>query len=199
MGSEVMGFFWFLFDVLYGVMDLGLLWFKDWKGGKEVLRKVFLDMFVLVGYEEILDFDMEEKFSFFLRKEFIIKLEGELLEWEWQRIEQFWGFVFKFFGMSLFMILVKYIFLVWDGRRLEFKFDKSKLFQLKNDMGLECGYKVLVKEVKKFNFWFIFKFKIDLLEEKLDVIFQNFFLKFRFQVRLKLIFFFKIELFQGED
>lgn len=83
MGSEVMGFFWFLFDVLYGVMDLGLLWFKDWKGGKEVLRKVFLDMFVLVGYEEILDFDMEEKFSFFLRKEFIIKLEGELLEWEW--------------------------------------------------------------------------------------------------------------------
>lgn len=78
IGSEVMGFFRFLFEVFFGVVDFGMVWFKDWKGGKEVLRKAFLDMFSCVGYEEISDFDLEEKFSFFFRKEFIMKSEEEV-------------------------------------------------------------------------------------------------------------------------
>ncbi|XP_019596854.1 SH3 and PX domain-containing protein 2B isoform X2 [Rhinolophus sinicus] len=184
-GSEAIGPSRPLPDAPHGAMDSGMPWSKDWKGGKEVLRKASLDMSSCAGYEEISDPDLEEKPSLPPRKESIIKSEGELQERERQRMEQLRGSSPKPPGMILPMIPAKHNPPARDGRRPEPKPDKSKLFQLKNEMGLECGHKVLAKEVKKPNLRPISKSKADPLEEKPEATPQNPFLKSKPQVRPK--------------
>ncbi|XP_012415557.1 SH3 and PX domain-containing protein 2B [Trichechus manatus latirostris] len=184
-GSEAVGPSRPLPEAPHSGVDCGMPWSKDWKGSKEVLRKASADMSASAGYEEISDPDLEEKPSLPPRKESIIKSEGELQERERQRLEQLRGSSPKPPGMILPMIPAKHAPLARDSRRPEPKPDKSKLFQLKNEMGLECGHKVLAKEVKKPNLRPISKAKADPPEEKPEAVPQNPFLKSKPQVRPK--------------
>ncbi|XP_012861365.1 SH3 and PX domain-containing protein 2B [Echinops telfairi] len=169
----------------HGGLDPGGPWSRDWKGGKEVLRKVSADMCAAAGYEEISALDLEEKPSLPPRKESIIKSEGELQERERQRLEQLRGSSPKPPGMILPLTPAKHAPPARDSRKPEPKPDKSKLLQLKNEMGLECGHKVLAKEVKKPNLRPISKAKAEPPEEKPEAGPQNPFLKSRPQVRPK--------------
>eukprot|EP00069_Balaena_mysticetus_P004641 bmy_04512T0 len=182
-GSEAVGPARPLPDAPHGAVDSAMPWSKDWKGGKEVPRKASSDTSSCAGYEEISDPDLEEKPSLPPRKESIIKSEGELQER--QRMEQLRGSSPKPPGMILPMIPTKYTPPARDSRRPEPKPDKSKLFQLKNEMGLECGHKVLAKEVKKPNLRPVSKSKADPPEEKPEAVPQNPFLKSKPQVRPK--------------
>ncbi|KAM4826672.1 SH3 and PX domain-containing protein 2B [Thomomys bottae] len=183
----------------HGTVDSGMLWSKDWKGGKEVLRKASSDMSASAGYEEISDPNLEEKPSLPPRKESIIKSEGALLERERQRMEQHRASSPKPPGTILPMVPAKHSPPARDSRKTEPKPDKSKLFQLKNDMGLECGHKVLIKEVRKPNLRPISKSKAEPPEEKPGAAPQNPFLKSRPQVRPKPCPSPRTEPAQGED
>ncbi|XP_004587480.2 SH3 and PX domain-containing protein 2B [Ochotona princeps] len=184
----------------HGAMDFGMPWSKDWKGGKDILRKASSDASASAGYEEISDPDLEEKPSLPPRKESIIKSEGELLERERQRLEQLRGSSPKPPGVILPIIPAKHTPPTRDSRRPEPRPDKGKLFQLKNDMGLECGHKVLAKEVKKPNLRPVSKSKAELPpDEKPEAATQNPFLKSRPQVRPKPAPSPKTEPPQGED
>ncbi|XP_062044668.1 SH3 and PX domain-containing protein 2B [Lepus europaeus] len=184
-GGEAVGPSRPLPEAPHGAVDLGMPWSKDWKGGKDVLRKASSDMSVSAGYEEIPDPNLEEKPSLPPRKESIIKSEGELLERERQRLEQLRGSSPKAPGMILPMVPAKHAPPARDGRRLEPRPEKSKVLQLKNDMGLECGHKVLAKEVKKPNLRPVPKSKAEVPDEKPEAAPQNPFLKSRPQVRPK--------------
>ncbi|XP_074408557.1 SH3 and PX domain-containing protein 2B isoform X4 [Zonotrichia albicollis] len=158
-------------------MDCTGRWGKDWKG-KEAPDSG--DLAFAGGYEEISDRDMEEKPSLPPRKESIIKSEGELLER--QRPPP------KPPGMILPMIPPKQSAAPKDSKKPELKAEKAKLFQLKNEMGLECGHKVSAKEVKKPNLRPIVKPtkpKAEPVEDKPEPITQNPFLKSRPQIRPK--------------
>ncbi|XP_065546411.1 SH3 and PX domain-containing protein 2B isoform X1 [Lathamus discolor] len=158
-------------------MDCGGKWAKDWKG-KEGPESG--DLAFAGGYEEISDRDTEEKPSLPPRKESIIKSEGELLER--QRPPP------KPPGMILPMIPPKQSAAPKDMKKPEIKPEKGKLFQLKNEMGLECGHKVSAKEVKKPNLRPIVKPtkpKPEPVEDKPEPITQNPFLKSRPQIRPK--------------
>uniref|UniRef100_A0A8C9Q1J9 SH3 and PX domains 2B n=1 Tax=Spermophilus dauricus TaxID=99837 RepID=A0A8C9Q1J9_SPEDA len=183
VGSEAVGPSRPLPDTPHGALDSGMSWCKDWKGGKEALRKASADASSSAGYEEISDPGLEEKPSLPPRKESMIKSEGELLERERQRLGQLPGSSPKPPGMILPMIPAKHS-PARDGRKPEPKPEKSKLFQLKNDMGLECGHKVLAKEVRKPNLRPVSKSKAE-PEEKPEAVPQNPFLKSKPQVRPK--------------
>ncbi|XP_069628860.1 SH3 and PX domain-containing protein 2B isoform X2 [Haliaeetus albicilla] len=158
-------------------MDCGGKWAKDWKG-KEAPESG--DLAFAGGYEEISDRDTEEKPSLPPRKESIIKSEGELLER--QRPPP------KPPGMILPMIPPKQSAAPKDSKKPDLKPEKGKLFQLKNEMGLECGHKVSAKEVKKPNLRPIVKPtkpKAEPAEDKPEPIAQNPFLKSRPQIRPK--------------
>lgn len=158
-------------------MDCAGRWGKDWKG-KEAPDSG--DLSFAGGYEEISERDTEEKPSLPPRKESIIKSEGELLER--QRPPP------KPPGMILPMVPPKQAAAPRDGKRPELKPEKGKLFQLKNEMGLECGHKVSAKEVKKPNLRPIVKPakpKSEPVEDKPEPITQNLFLKSRPQIRPK--------------
>ncbi|KAI1234234.1 hypothetical protein IHE44_0003951 [Lamprotornis superbus] len=158
-------------------MDCAGRWGKDWKG-KEAPDSG--DLSFAGGYEEIPDRDTEEKPSLPPRKESIIKSEGELLER--QRPPP------KPPGMILPMIPPKQSAAPKDSKKPELKAEKGKLFQLKNEMGLECGHKVSAKEVKKPNLRPIVKPtkpKAEPVEDKPEPITQNPFLKSRPQIRPK--------------
>lgn len=157
--------------------DCGGKWAKDWKG-KDTPESG--DLAFSGGYEEISDRDTEEKPSLPPRKESIIKSEGELLER--QRPPP------KPPGMILPMIPPKQSAAPKDSKKPELKPEKGKLFQLKNEMGLECGHKVSAKEVKKPNLRPIAKPtkpKAESVEDKPEPITQNPFLKSRPQIRPK--------------
>ncbi|NXT00038.1 SPD2B protein, partial [Jacana jacana] len=157
--------------------DCGGKWTKDWKG-KEAPESG--DLAFAGSYEEIVDHDTEEKPSLPPRKESIIKSEGELLER--QRPPP------KPPGMILPMIPPKQSMATKDIKKPELKSEKGKLFQLKNEMGLECGHKVSAKEVKKPNLRPIVKPtkpKAEPAEDKPEPITQNLFLKSRPQIRPK--------------
>lgn len=157
--------------------DCGGKWAKDWKG-KEAPESG--DLAFAGGYEEISDRDTEEKPSLPPRKESIIKSEGELLER--QRPPP------KPPGMILPMIPPKQSAALKDSKKPDVKPEKGKLFQLKNEMGLECGHKVSAKEVKKPNLRPIVKPtkpKAEPAEDKPEPISQNPFLKSRPQIRPK--------------
>ncbi|XP_014108746.1 PREDICTED: SH3 and PX domain-containing protein 2B isoform X2 [Pseudopodoces humilis] len=158
-------------------MDSTGRWGKDWKG-KEAPDSG--DLSLAGGYEEISDRDTEEKPSLPPRKESIIKSEGELLER--QRPPP------KPPGMILPMIPPKQSAAPKDSKKPELKAEKGKHFQLKNEMGLECGHKVSAKEVKKPNLRPIVKPakpKAEPLEDKPEPVTQNPFLKSRPQIRPK--------------
>ncbi|XP_036280622.1 SH3 and PX domain-containing protein 2B isoform X2 [Pipistrellus kuhlii] len=167
-----------------GAADPGVPRPKDWKGGKEGLRRAPPDV-PGTGYEEIADLAPEEKPSLPPRKESIIKSEGELQERERQRLEQLRGSSPKPPGVLLPMVPAKHSPPARDGKKPEPKPDKSKVFQLRNEMGLECGHKVLAKEVKKPNLRPISKPKAEPPEEKPEAAPQNPFLKAKPQVRPK--------------
>ncbi|NXS66809.1 SPD2B protein, partial [Pandion haliaetus] len=151
--------------------DCGGKWAKDWKG-KEAPESG--DLAFAGGYEEISDRDTEEKPSLPPRKESIIKSEGELLER--QRPPP------KPPGMILPMIPPKQSAASKDSKKPDLKPEKGKLFQLKNEMGLECGHKVSAKEVKKPNLRPIVKPTKPKPEPPIA---QNPFLKSRPQIRPK--------------
>ncbi|NXS31212.1 SPD2B protein, partial [Pomatostomus ruficeps] len=158
-------------------LDCAGRWGKDWKG-KEAPDCG--DLSFAGGYEEISERDTEEKPSLPPRKESIIKSEGELLER--QRPPP------KPPGMILPMIPPKQSAAPKDSKKPELKPEKGKLFQLKNEMGLECGHKVSAKEVKKPNLRPIVKPtkpKAEPVEDKPEPITQNPFLKSRPQIRPK--------------
>ncbi|NXO75236.1 SPD2B protein, partial [Sitta europaea] len=158
-------------------MDCSGRWGKDWKG-KETPDSG--DLSFAGGYEEISERDPEEKPSLPPRKESIIKSEGELLER--QRPPP------KPPGMILPMIPPKQSAAPKDSKKPELKPEKGKLFQLRNEMGLECGHKVSAKEVKKPNLRPIVKPtkpKAEPVEDKPEPIAQNPFLKSRPQIRPK--------------
>ncbi|NXE40337.1 SPD2B protein, partial [Ptilorrhoa leucosticta] len=158
-------------------MDCAGRWGKDWKG-KEAPDGG--DLSFAGGYEEISDRDTEEKPSLPPRKESIIKSEGEFLER--QRPPP------KPPGVILPMIPPKQSAAPKDSKKPELKPEKGKLFQLKNEMGLECGHKVSAKEVKKPNLRPIVKPtkpKAEPVEDKPEPITQNPFLKSRPQIRPK--------------
>ncbi|NXY63256.1 SPD2B protein, partial [Callaeas wilsoni] len=158
-------------------MDCTGRWGKDWRG-KEAPDSG--DLSFAGGYEEISDRDAEEKPSLPPRKESIIKSEGELLER--QRPPP------KPPGVILPMIPPKQSAAPKDSRKPEIKPEKGKLFQLRNEMGLECGHKVSAKEVKKPNLRPIVKPtkpKAEPVEDKPEPITQNPFLKSRPQIRPK--------------
>ncbi|XP_009070404.1 PREDICTED: SH3 and PX domain-containing protein 2B [Acanthisitta chloris] len=155
-------------------MDCTGRWPKDWKAPESG------DLSFAGGYEEISERDTEEKPSLPPRKESIIKSEGELLER--QRPPP------KPPGMILPMIPPKQSAAPKDSKKPELKPEKAKLFQLKNEMGLECGHKVSAKEVKKPNLRPIVKPtkpKAEPVEDKPEPITQNPFLKSRPQIRPK--------------
>ncbi|XP_036052346.1 SH3 and PX domain-containing protein 2B isoform X2 [Onychomys torridus] len=185
LGPEAVGPSRPLPEAPHGAMDSGMLWSKDWKGGKETPRKASSDLSASAGYEEISDPTQEEKPTLPPRKESIIKSEEELLERERQKMEPLRGSSPKPPGMILPMVPAKHASPARDSRKPEPKPDKSKLFPLKNDMGLECGHKVLAKEVKKPNLRPIPRSKAELPEEKVEATPQNLFLKSRPQVRPK--------------
>ncbi|KAM7162452.1 SH3 and PX domain-containing protein 2B isoform 3-T4 [Macrochelys suwanniensis] len=161
-------------------IDCGMKWAKDWKG-KEALKSAPSESSdVAAGYEEISDPDTEEKPSLPPRKESIIKSEGELTER--QRPPP------KPPGMILPMIPPKQTVAPRDSKKPELKTEKGKLFQLKNEMGLECGHKVSAKEVKKPNLRPTVKPakpKAEPPEDKSEPMTQNPFLKSKPQVRPK--------------
>lgn len=137
-----------------------------------------------VGYEEIAERDTEEKPSLPPRKESILKSEEELMER--QRLEQ--RPPPKPPGMILPAIPPKQAVPPRDTKKPELKTEKGKLFQLKNEMGLECGHKVSPKEVKKPNLRPIVKPakpKVEPPEEKPEPITQSPFLKSKPQIRPK--------------
>lgn len=73
-----------------------------------------------------------------------------------------------------------------DIKKPDLKSDKGKLFQLKNEMGLECGHKVSPKELKKPMLKPVpNKPKSDQSTEKADLMVPNPFLKSKPQVRPK--------------
>ncbi|XP_069620205.1 SH3 and PX domain-containing protein 2B [Ranitomeya imitator] len=73
-----------------------------------------------------------------------------------------------------------------DIKKPEIKGDKGKMFQLKNEMGLECGHKVSPKELKKPALKPVpNKPKPDQSTEKADLMVPNPFLKSKPQVRPK--------------
>ncbi|NXU85682.1 SPD2B protein, partial [Xiphorhynchus elegans] len=157
--------------------DCGGRWAKDWKGREGPESG---DLSFAGGYEEISDRDTEEKPSLPPRKESIIKSEGELLER--QRPPP------KPPGMILPMIPPKQSAAPKDNKKPELKPEKGKFFQLKNEMGLECGHKVSAKEVKKPNLRPIVKPtkpKAEPVEDKPEPMTQNPFLKSRPQIRPK--------------
>ncbi|XP_052614948.1 SH3 and PX domain-containing protein 2B isoform X2 [Peromyscus californicus insignis] len=199
LGPEAVGPSRPLPEAPHGAMDSGMLWSKDWKGGKEAPRKASSDLSASAGYEEISDPTQEEKPSLPPRKESIIKSEEELLERERQKMEPLRGSSPKPPGMILPMIPAKHASPARDSKKPEPKPDKTKLFPLKNDMGLECGHKVLAKEVKKPNLRPIPRSKAELPEEKAEATPQNLFLKSRPQVRPKPIPSPKTEPAQRED
>ncbi|CAI5766493.1 and PX domain-containing 2B isoform X1 [Podarcis lilfordi] len=142
------------------------------------------DASLSVGYEEICDRDTEEKPSLPPRKESIIKSEEELIER--QRLEQ--RPPPKPPGMILPAIPPKQAVPPRDNRKPELKTEKGKLFQLKNEMGLECGHKVSPKEVKKPNLRPTVKPakpKVEPPEDKPELGTPNPFLKSKPQVRPK--------------
>ncbi|XP_047412158.1 SH3 and PX domain-containing protein 2B isoform X2 [Sciurus carolinensis] len=184
VGSEAVGPSRPLPDTPHGATDTGMPWSKDWKGGKEALRKASADMSASAGYEEISEPSPEEKPSLPPRKESIIKSEGELLERERQRREQLRGSSPKPPGPILPVAPAK-LSPARDSRKPEPRADKGKLFQLKNDMGLECGHRVSAKAVRKPNLRPISRSKAEPPEEKPEAAPQNPFLKSRPQVRPK--------------
>ncbi|KAH0629711.1 hypothetical protein JD844_012001, partial [Phrynosoma platyrhinos] len=143
------------------------------------------DASLCVGYEEICDQDTEEKPSLPPRKESIIKSEEELMER--QRMEQ--RPPPKPPGMILPVIPPKQGIPPRDNKKPELKTEKGKLFQLKNEMGLECGHKVSPKEVKKPNLRPIVKPtkpKVEPPEDsKSEPATQNLFMKSKPQIRPK--------------
>lgn len=185
-------------DAPLGAADPGIPWSKDWKGGKEGLRKGSSDA-LCAGYEEISERDLEEKPSLPPRKESILKSEGELQGRERQRVEQLRGSSPRPPGSMLPVVPARHSPPARDGRRPEPRPDKSKLFQLKNEMGLECGHKVLAKEVKKPNLRPVSKPKADPPEERPEASPQSPFLKSRPQVRPKPASAPRTEPPQGED
>ncbi|XP_054834214.1 SH3 and PX domain-containing protein 2B isoform X2 [Eublepharis macularius] len=162
--------------------DLGGKW-KGKEASKSALSEAS-DAFIFVGYEEISDQDAEEKPSLPPRKESIIKSEEELMER--QRLEP--RPPPKPPGTILPVIPPKQTVPPRDNRKPDLKTEKGKLFQLKNEMGLECGHKVSPKEVKKPNLRPIVKPtkpKIEPLEDKPEPVPQNPFLKSKPQIRPK--------------
>ncbi|XP_006138191.2 SH3 and PX domain-containing protein 2B isoform X2 [Pelodiscus sinensis] len=161
-------------------MDCGMKWAKDWKGKEAIKSAPTESNDVAAGYEEISDQDTEEKPSLPPRKESIIKSEGELMER--QRPPP------KPPGMILPMIPPKQTATPRDNKKPELKTEKGKLFQLKNEMGLECGHKVSAKEVKKPNLRPTVKPakpKIEPPEDKSEPMAQNPFLKSKPYIRPK--------------
>nr|XP_006138191.1 SH3 and PX domain-containing protein 2B isoform X6 [Pelodiscus sinensis]XP_006138192.1 SH3 and PX domain-containing protein 2B isoform X5 [Pelodiscus sinensis]XP_006138193.1 SH3 and PX domain-containing protein 2B isoform X4 [Pelodiscus sinensis] len=161
-------------------MDCGMKWAKDWKGKEAIKSAPAESNDVAAGYEEISDQDTEEKPSLPPRKESIIKSEGELMER--QRPPP------KPPGMILPMIPPKQTATPRDNKKPELKTEKGKLFQLKNEMGLECGHKVSAKEVKKPNLRPTVKPakpKIEPPEDKSEPMAQNPFLKSKPYIRPK--------------
>ncbi|XP_077183165.1 SH3 and PX domain-containing protein 2B isoform X1 [Paroedura picta] len=162
--------------------DLG----GKWKGKEapKVAMSENSDAPLFVGYEEISSQDAEEKPSLPPRKESIIKSEEEFMER--QRLEQ--RPPPKPPGTILPAIPPKQAVPPRDNRKPELKTEKGKLFQLKNEMGLECGHKVSPKEIKKPNLRPIVKPtkpKIEPVEDKPELVAPNPFLKSKPQIRPK--------------
>ncbi|XP_029439210.1 SH3 and PX domain-containing protein 2B isoform X2 [Rhinatrema bivittatum] len=165
--------------------DSGVKWSKDWKGKDHGLKSTpSNNRDVHPGFDETSSQDSEEKPSLPPRKESMIKSEefSERVKMEQPRIPPS-----KPPGGMLPIIPPKQT-APKDNKKPELKTEKAKLFQLKNEMGLECGHKLSAKELKKPNLRSVPKPpkpKSELSEEKPEPIPQNPFIKSKPQVRPK--------------
>ncbi|XP_030067212.1 SH3 and PX domain-containing protein 2B isoform X2 [Microcaecilia unicolor] len=167
--------------------DSGLKWPRDWKGkeyGPKSTASDNRDATVHPVFDETTSKDSEEKPNLPPRKESMIKSEEQS---ERQRVEHLRAPPPKPPGGILPVIPPKQV-APKDSKKPELKTEKAKLFQLKNEMGLECGHKLSAKEVKKPNLRSVPKPpkpKSEVSEEKTEPIAQNPFIKSKPQVRPK--------------
>lgn len=167
--------------------DCGVKWPKDWKGKEHGFKSISSDNRDLMVHpvsDDASSQDSEEKPSLPPRKESMIKSE-ELFER--QRMEPLRIPPSKPPGGILSVITSKPA-APKDSKKPELKTEKAKLFQLKNEMGLECGHKLSAKELKKPNLRSVPKPpkpKSELSEEKPEPVAQNLFIKSKPQVRPK--------------
>ncbi|OCT87730.1 SH3 and PX domain-containing protein 2B isoform X2 [Xenopus laevis] len=122
-------------------------WSKDWKGKDSAFKGTPMDGQDL-GANSIYDeaaVDLEEKPSLPPRKESMLKTEDAS---ERTSTHQLRAPPPKPLSSMMTPVPQK-IMPSKEARKPELKNDKSKMFQLKNEMGIECGHKVSPKELKK--------------------------------------------------
>ncbi|KAM4676400.1 SH3 and PX domain-containing protein 2B isoform 2-T2 [Discoglossus pictus] len=160
-------------------------WSKEWKNKDQVPKSAPMNGREQVGnsvYDEMGGDDMEEKPSLPPRRESMLKSEDIS---EKPSILQLRAPPPKPPG-GLMIASTQKQTPPKDVKKPELKTDKGKMFQLKNEMGLECGHKVSPKELKKPALKPVpNKPKSDLPSEKPDSLVPNPFLKAKPQVRPK--------------
>ncbi|XP_053320681.1 SH3 and PX domain-containing protein 2B [Spea bombifrons] len=166
-------------------MDSGAKWSKDWKskdqGGKSTITDA-REQSVNNVYDEAAHADEEEKPSLPPRRESMLKTEDTS---ERPSIPQLRAPPPKPPGAMMPPSLQKPI-PPKESKKPELRNDKSKMFQLKNEMGLECGHKVSSKELKKPMLKPVAnKPRTELPAEKPELTAPNPFLKAKPQVRPK--------------
>ncbi|XP_069507480.1 SH3 and PX domain-containing protein 2B isoform X2 [Ambystoma mexicanum] len=168
--------------------DFGGKWSKDWKAKDQALKNFAVDsrdVMVHTGFDDIAAQETEVKPLLPPRKESMLKLDGELTERN--RTENLRPPPSKP-PIGLLPVVPPKQAAPKDIKKTDPKTDKSKLFQLKNEMGLDCGHNLSAKELKKPNLRPIakpVKTKPEQPDEKPDPPALNPFLKAKPQVRPK--------------
>ncbi|CAH2277198.1 SH3 and PX domain-containing 2B isoform X2 [Pelobates cultripes] len=165
--------------------DPSTKWSKEWKSKDQGLKSSMMDgqeLGINNVYDEAAYLDEGEKPSLPPRRESMLKTEEVS---ERPGIHQLRAPPPKPPGGMMAPNLHKPVVLK-DTKKPELKSDKGKMFQLKNEMGLECGHKVSPKELKKPMLKPVNnKPKADLPAEKPELAAPNPFLKPKPQVRPK--------------
>ncbi|XP_018107652.1 SH3 and PX domain-containing protein 2B isoform X2 [Xenopus laevis] len=122
-------------------------WSKDWKGKDPGLKGIQIngrDLGANSVYDEAAG-DLEEKPNLPPRKESMLKTDdaSERTSMHQLRVPPSKP------PSSLMAPIPQKIIPSKETRKPELKNDKNKIFQLKNEMGIECGHKVSPKELKK--------------------------------------------------
>ncbi|MEE6479600.1 hypothetical protein FKM82_012302 [Ascaphus truei] len=128
--------------------DSGAKWPKDWMWKDQGLKNALIDVQeqgVNSGFDETSCEDMEEKPSLPPRKESILKSEDFS---DRPSMHQLRAPPPKPPGSMMASNPPRPV-PSKEVKKPELKNDKGKMFQLKNEMGLECGHKVSPKELKK--------------------------------------------------
>lgn len=160
-------------------------WSKEWKNKDQGFRSSLLDgkePFLNSVYDEAAGDEGEEKPFLPPRRESMLKNEdpSERPSMPQHRAPPPKPAIVMMASSPQKQVPVK------DVKKPEIKNDKSKMFQLKNEMGLECGHKVSTKELKKPMLKPIAnKPKPEISSEKPELLVPNLFHKAKPQVKPK--------------